>query len=911
MKRLLLLVLFLFLQTAHADDLKSEAMDYSMGQVTMGNTFSSLSASSQLQKNYSDERVQYSYVISKVEAFNGCNIAQSVAGFPFGTHWLFPNEYKCIGTDNIINSGIKAGYLAEYGNLYATLTVFGFFIVSLGSLFFIYYGMTHKNPEPAGDTHEHYEKMLEEELKKAKYGMVMILATLVGILIFVCRPAYENDDGVKSVSLAGIATMAIIGSAEESFNQYDQTITSFGTMSYPLLTIPKNQNQKVDSWLSVIQYMICNSENTTYASQDPANKINFNYDGNGNYAAFAQKGSCTLNVSFKIDPKSLIVNENLGVNFQSVVESAAKKYIQEGFTTASEVANKIVTRNGRQYKDSPVQFDASRFTCSDMTTYSVDRFSPDSVSNYAAASADCIGQNFAMGMNKYPKLSEDFYTKKVKNRAVHLCEQDSYTQNADDAKYDDTPQLLNAGDDSSALEGRLKSCVTKMCGDDSSPYVCSAAIHYYDEMSGNRAVTESNILTKTQNFIATQFTSKTFADAGKVVFNSFGATYTDIPQSVLAEDEFGDVAFTITFDSVNAGAAVGNARTSIDVKPVINLSTGQAWQALTDLVTRGDDGMFGSLAFSDCLAYPEQLSPSGRNCGSVYDTVKDFGNILYADGTMLIVSVKTSSILNRSSAERAAETAVIGATKRSLMGSNMMGTAAIVGALTAAGILETSGTDAYAENNSSMTVVVATVIGIIYAVPSMENLMSMLGHGLQALGIFLVFVFPLVVAGMMIVFAISIVVFWIEINMTTFLYFLLLLSKNNGVNETTDYFRVVDELIEFYWTVVIFPIRFIFAILFIKACFLFGVIDLDSMLSMPNSITAANTFQNVGIIVGNFAVKALLFVAFIWVMMLEPARTRRYVHAMIFGKINKGTYDEQDFEETDEYRLDIKRAYSL
>lgn len=895
---LLFLVLLLSFNSAFAAD------DYRMSQVSMGHTFSALTVNKNAQALYTDEDVQYSYVLSKVEAFNGCAIAQSVAAFPFGTHWLFPKEYKCIGDDNIINSGIKVGFLAEYGNFYATLFVLTIFVVSFGAFFYVYLGMTEKQKDD--------EEQQNAGLNNAqKHGMWLLLATLAGILIFVCKPSYQNDDGKETVSLAGIAAMAIIGSAEESFAQYDRAITGFGVMNYPLIKIPKNTNQKVDSWLSVIQYMICNSENTTYGSQSATNNIDFQYDQNGNYTAFAQNGSCVLNVSFSVDPKTILAASVIGTDYQGVVETAAKKYIQEGFTTSAAIANKIVSRNGRTAQDTARQFDASSFTCDSALSYNVDYMSPDGVSLYATASAECVGQSFSNGMNRYPNLSEDFYKTTVKNRKVHLCEQSGFTAQNDSVKLDTTPFLLKAGEDSSMIEDRLKSCVTKMCGSDSSPYVCSAAIQYYGEMSGNRAVTNSTIITKTQNFIATQFTSKKFSDAGKIVFNSFNASYSNDADSILAEQDFGDTAFSVSFDSEKLGSAVSNGKTVIDVHPTINLSTGQAWQAMTDEVTHGDGGMFDSLTFMDCVAYPEQLSPNGRNCGSIFDTVKDFGNTLYEDGTLLIVSVKTSSVLNNSGAERAAETATIGATKRALSNGNLLGNTAVVGGLISAGILETSGTDAYADNNSSMTVMVATFMGILYSVPSMSDFLSWLGTSLQGLGIFLIYVFPLGVLGMVIYFAISIVVFWVEINLKTYLYFILLISKNNGVNETTDYFRVVDELIEFYFTVVIFPVRFIMAIIFIKACFLFNVIDLDSMLSISGTIDPANTFQNVIIIVGNFAVKTLLFVAFTWLIMLEPARTRRFVHGMIFGKITKSDYDSEEYDDTDEYKLDIKRAYSL
>jgi hypothetical protein len=891
MKRFLLLLIFIISQAAYA-----ETDDYSMRQVTSGlNPFSPIVDSRGVQNQYSAEQVKYNYVLSPIESFNGCQITKAVAEFPWGMHKLFPKEYECLGKENLINKDIHVGYLAQNAQFYGQIFALMIFVFITAAFFFVYHKMVQENNA-------------NSRQKAASYFM---LACLTGILFFVCKPTYENDEGQKTHSFASIATMAVIAFAQETGNQYDRTVMSFGAMSYPLIDLIRNGSLKTDSWMNVAQYMICDSENMRAGGVTASKKLEFKYDDNGNYQAIAQHGVCGLDLSFRLNTRTALLAEQTGLNdYKAMTEAAMQKAIQKGMDTMSAIANKVVDRQRLLANASPNEFDPSRLSCDDPTAYNVNAMTNSGVSLYVQAASECVSKQFTNDLNAYPGITQDFY-KKVKSKSVYLCAQDTYTQDST-SKYDDTPKMLSPDETTDVLEGRLKSCVNKMCGSDSSPFVCSAAIEYYAEMTGSRYILEPNVLTKASNFIVTQFDPKQYVNNGKLVFNSFKASYSDKVDSIITNESVNETAFAVSLVTKSSQDGLGTNRTSIDVPFYTNISVGEAWNGLTNQYTDGDDGLFGYLAVMDCMRNPEQLSPSGRNCGTVFNSINSFGNRLFTAGMNLIIGQKTSAMLSRTGADRAVDSATIGATKRALDGSNMLGSAAIVGALTTSGILESSGVDAYSQNDSSMTATVATIVGIIYAVPSMASMFGLLGSVLQTLGIFLIYIFPLFVIGMMVVFAVSIMVFAAEVMFKFWLYFILLFSNDNGVNETTDYFRVVDEIIEFYFTIVVFPIRFALTILFIKASFLFNLLDLDNLLGMPNSIIVENSFQNVWVIVGTFGIKIVLYVAYIWCLFLEPTRTRKYVHSMIFGKIKKyGKGDDDEFDETDEYRVNLKKAYSL
>lgn len=804
-----------------------------------------------------------------IEAQIGCANTQRVRGFP----WI-SGEYKCVGKNNNFNS--EANRPLNVGNdfMFNIYYCVGFLIVAL--LGFVTINMLSSGHE-------------NDKQEKKSWAVSFVMLTV--FLSIICYPRFENDDGVKNTSMVTISWIAILSLATESDTMYMGNVKASATLENPLIAIPSPNNQKTNQIYDAVRFFAANSDNVNLGSGNRNGTIKVSYDY-GQYSAFTQKGSYFLSIDTSINPELLIKAKAAGVDYQALVNEWYKKALTRAMTDAQGVANKVISKSASIAN--PVAFNKDSFSCDNMSGYNVNALSNEGLADYAYEASECISKNLMSDLNKYPGIDESFYGSKLKGRLVHLCEQDTFV--GDGKEMDTTNKLLEKGGTYQSLKEKLGQCVSKMCTASSSPYVCGAAIEYYDKMAGNRHITDPSLLTIPAYFLSTEYQSDKFVNGAKDFTNKFTVTF-GRASTILDDDLDKETVFTIPYSVGERGQGISKDADSIlDNSPVITASSKDVFTSLLKFFDIGDDGMFGALYTFDCLAYPEQISPSGRNCSTVFTTFKMQGTRFIVAGIQIQVGSKLAKQGRRTTADKMAETAAVEATKSVLKNVNVMDTGVVISKIIGLGALDAAVDDAYSEYGTKLGPMATYAAALAYSVPSIVGFLDTVGGMLQSIGYFMSYAHQLTIIGIALAVVITMIGMFVYFNYAFMLYFIILMSRNQGVNPTTDWYKTFDVLTKYFYSIVAYPPVFVLSFLFVKAVFFLQVINVDSMLNVNSGIEPySDSIASLPSTLAMMSIKMLIYFIVIAVIIKNTTKTPAIVSANIFGNMDDGVEDD-DFE---------------
>lgn len=805
-----------------------------------------------------------------IEGMLGCKGAEFVRDFS-----PFVNEYTCSKKDNNFNSEATKAFNAGSAILYKILSIFAAAIAC-----FLMFVILQKR----SSGHE------EETSQRMAWNFSMISFTF--IITILCFPSIKDDDGERNKTPAQILALSGMSVANEFLSKMMGEVASVDSFNNPIITIPSIKNQKRNQVYEIMRFFGCNSDNVNLGSGNRNGQISINYL-NGNYSVFSQKGNCVLAAHASINMNTVKIAQDIGFDFKSFTDKQFQSAFTDAATQAQAVVNKIMART--TVPANPNAFDLKGFSCTDYMGYNINSLSYEGLADYAYTSSECISQKFSEALNKYPGIDESFYDKKMLGRFVHLCEQDTYLSS--EKEMDTTPQLLKKGGSFTTLQQNLKQCVTKMCADNSSPYVCSASINYYDKMINNNHIIKPTLITLADYYLKTEFQDDKFTEDGKGFFNSFNVS-SGRASTIYDEDRESEVLFKIPFTVGERGLGIAkdsdyilNAESDYSVTPT------EMFKAVYQYFVIPGNGAFGTLYTKDCFAYPLQVSPSGRVCGSPLSTMNQQGRWLEMAGIQMMVGSNVSKGMRKTSVQKAQETASVEATKAGLKSVDIMGTGPTIGKFIALGMLDNAVDDAYSSYGTDMPPYASIAAGLAYAVPSIASLLSTFGATLQGAGLFLQYAPKLAIITIMLGAIITVMFVFVYFSYAFMLYFIILLQKNNGVNPTTDWYKTADQFVKYFMALFSFPIVLAMAFMFINTVFFVNALDVDAMMSVNDGVEANyDSMTTLPQLVIVMIIAMLIRIGFIGVILKSSAKTPTIVNAHIYGHLS-------DDEEDDSYLL--------
>lgn len=812
-----------------------------------------------------------------VESMQGCGNLQRIRATA-----QFDSQYECLNKWNNFNNGVSKPLNAGNEFIYQFYYYVGFLLISIVAFTVI---------RMLSSGHENDSR----ERKASAITFVMFIL----ILAFVCAPRFENEEGIKTTSMITIGFFAVGSIGAESISIFQKKVSRSAILENPLISIPSPDYRKTNQVYDLVRYFSCISDNVNNsfgvdAGRNGAIKVSYDY---GEYSAFAQKGNCVLNMKTSLNLDLVKMGKEAGVDYKAVVDGYLKKALTRAITDAQGVSNKIMSKSATIAN--PIAFNKDGFNCSNISSYNINSLSNEGLADFAYSSSECISKNLVADLNKYPGIDESFYGSKLKGRLVHLCEQDTFANGG--KELDTTKNLIDKGSSYSSLKEKLGQCVTKMCSSDSSPFVCGAAVEYRNKMIGNRHITNPSFLTLPGYFIGTEYQTDDFVNGAKELTNKFNVTF-GRASTILDDESDKEIIFTVPYFVAQKGqGAVPNSDSILDNSPVYTASGTEVLTALFRFFDIGDDGMFGAAYTYDCLNYPEQVSPSGRNCSTIFTTIKMQGTRFIIAGTQIRSGARFANVGRRTTTEKTLETASIEATKSSLKSVNVMDTGVVISKIISLGALDYAVDDVYSEYGTKLGPMALYAGALAYSIPSIVGFLDTIGGMLQGIGFFMSYAHQMIIIGLCLGALISLIGMLVYFNYAFMLYFIILMSKNHGVNPTTDWYKTFDTLTKYFYSIVSFPIILTLCFLYAKSIFFVQAFDVEGMLNINSGIaTYSDSLASLPSMLGIMAIKMVIPVLVISSILMVAAKTPSIVSSHIFGNL-------KDDEEEENYELQMKK----
>ncbi|AUZ45339.1 hypothetical protein BOP93_06930 [Pseudomonas orientalis] len=261
-----------------------------------------------------------------------------------------------------------------------------------------------------------------------------------------------------------------------------------------------------------------------------------------------------------------------------------------------------------------------------------------------------------------------------------------------------------------------------------------------------------------------------------------------------------------------------------------------------------------------------------------------------------------SNSRRKSAVEKAEETAVIGAVKTGLQNVSIAGTASIIAKIVGAKALDSSVQNSYSEYGNHLTPVAMSGLAVAMAVPEFASFISSVGSTLQAMGAFAAYAPQLIVVMTNLGVMLSVLVGFVYFTYTFMLYFIILLSNNNGVNPTTDWFKPLDEFTRTFFAILMYPVVFTICIAFISAIFIFQLFDVTSMIQISNGIDSdLGNFSSIANVLALQFIKMALPIFLIGSILKVARNTPNIINGHIFGNVKD--WNEAD----DDYSIALKK----
>lgn len=753
-----------------------------------------------------------------VEAVTSCKQTKFIRAF--FNHTLFNGEYECAGLGNTFNAQASVPINSGFGSISKIVYAIGALVLVL------LIGLRWLKAVTG-----HHEG---EKRSRASAPAFTVLLAVLSIFGF---PFITDDNGENPMNMATVINWGYWLYETDAAGQYLTSDSVSAVLKSPVIVIPKNTMQKNDAVSDFLRFKLCDADNSIRDSSYNEGELAFNYS-NGMISSFTQKGKCILKSDIVVNTDTLKIASTLGLlDYKMFFINQYKEawtYLNDDTTILS---NMIVAEKANTPLKNPVAFEKTQFSCANWKRYSVGGMGDDGLSEFADNAVECISQEFTRIMNKYPNVDESFYNTKIKGRGVHLCGQDTKqtvgTGSAVDAKNDEwTHNLKNENGTLQSLNDKLTSCVSESCTSNSSIRVCSAAINLYANMITNTDIINPSLMSMSNNFTAIEMPSMKFDEDGKLPFASFNIV-AGTEDALLDDDFLSEVVFKIPYKNLAVANNYSRAEHVLDTYYVPDINIKQVLQAPLKVLTQGDDGLFGFKKAQDCMDYPNQIAPSGRACTSPFNEIAQQGARLVRKGVQLKAGAYLAGT-KRNAAERNLEAAAIGATKTVLTKANLMGSGVLVGKLLGATEIDSALSNYDETGDIDATTTLA--LGFAYNIPSLKSIIHSVANTAIATGLFMSFAQQLNIFITNLSIYLNSIYAYVFYAITFMLYFILLLSRNNGVNPTTDWFEPFDRMVKSYLTLIIYPIVFKHSVIYIKALFYFQAINVQAMMNTNGGI---------------------------------------------------------------------------
>jgi len=852
---LLLLLSMSVVSSAFAADLEI-GKDWGISSPVGYNT-----ASKNLEVNYNDYERRQALVFPLMESVLGCHMTQIIHDGPFDTHLFFTGEYKCLGASNLFNSDTYRIYM---GPIYLIVVFFSAVFAGLAiriPLMAIFEAMISIG-QPDKDKRE----MTRSEIVGHLILISFVILSLVPI--YKSDPEAENND-TNMLMVAGYTAIAW-GLQAGNFNL--QALVSKQSVEQPFVLIPDPKNQRTREFLNLIDFQMCVNQQPGKSQQN----LTFNrYEGH--LTAFAQVGSCILNIDHEIDEGTILAASSNGLPdlYQLEVEALTDAYTV-AMTDAANIASKL--SNHMDFPSGMVgeAFDKS-MSCEAIKTYDLGRTDATGMQAYVYASASCMSETFIQRITRAPGVTEQSLVD-AKDRWVQLCQTNT---------------------DMANLEANQRACAETMCDINSSPYMCSAQINSYARLLGNRYVTNPSYMTLIGWFVQSQYASSNFDKPGKLLANS---TKIDSYQSNVLEQPViqGKPAFTVPYTKNSTTqerrwttAAIMGA---FQAEASMNLDF---FGLLDRYYTIGNDGPFAIFRTIECISYPSQKSPSGRMCASVFKELDMLGNRLIAASAEIRIGTKALSIMYTNPTDRAKTKAGVEMAQASMKASAKMfgGSDAMVVFATAA-TANADASDIFSEYGNGFGPEASYMIAAVYANDDVAAFADSAATYMWVMGMYLKFSIPIAFAMIVISFFLGM---WTKITATgiaSIPHFILSMGKSkHAIDPETDTWKPIESIVVYVASWSMFGAVTYLAVHYINTLFMYQAIPFsaysNTYIASANASTIANAVDTIQML--------CLYLVFISFMMAAVLKLGAYhltdiMRTWIYGDRSKAPAYEKDVE---------------
>jgi hypothetical protein len=573
-----------------------------------------------------------------------------------------------------------------------------------------------------------------------------------------------------------LAQLAILSSAGASSQQANIAFGEFVRAMprhYPVIGMP-NLVSKASFMNELIDFMVC--AKSSYNETINTNFNRYNSDDKSVYKLKISAGKCELTGQIGYDEATETELKNnaqlkdlLGeINYTNIQKTAITNALNNAFTTASSVADKIIkSESSNAIFKTPMIVDASKWrdTCASINSLLPDDAYPDDIILYTLYASNCMSKKFIEDLSKTTYDSGYLYgdTNYLKGSAFELCVHEAgftgKTKSLTFAKFKEDEFVYGP------KYKLVKECVAQSCTGDKA-FECASAIHFAKTVSDKEDLARMGwitgganvykIFSGYENMAARSIINKSNFS---VEYYSFTKKYADLYANSAPILDSIPVVINAKTPVPNFGYSDFNDYSIRKSQDIQSIQTDKfRYKSFMD---GGADGWFGIPKLQSCVEHPMQIY-NGYVCGNVTEEVHLFGTKLLAVG----LQVKLASLFITQRAKKPADKSGGSISKTSGTIVKGMGTALGASSGVALGVLlggTMYGTDSFSDVDQEIWQQYPEVVGFFGAAAtagivrndlissSVSQLLSVFTGLCLLLGVIFGFLMPLLPFGLWII----------------------------------------------------------------------------------------------------------------------------------------------------------------
>lgn len=573
-----------------------------------------------------------------------------------------------------------------------------------------------------------------------------------------------------------LAQLAILSSAGASSQQANIAFGEFVRAMprhYPVIGMP-NLVSKASFMNELIDFMVC--AKSSYNETINTNFNRYNSDDKSVYKLKISAGKCELTGQIGYDEATETELKNnaqlkdlLGeINYTNIQKTAITNALNNAFTTASSVADKIIkSESSNAIFKTPMIVEASKWrdTCASINSLLPDDAYPDDTILYTLYASNCMSKKFIEDLSKTTYDSGYLYgdTNYLKGSAFELCVHEAgftgKTKSLTFAKFKEDEFVYGP------KYKLVKECVAQSCTGDKA-FECASAIHFAKTVSDKEDLARMGwitgganvykIFSGYENMAARSIINKSNFS---VEYYSFTKKYADLYANSAPILDSIPVVINAKTPVPNFGYSDFNDYSIRKSQDIQSIQTDKfRYKSFMD---GGADGWFGIPKLQSCVEHPMQIY-NGYVCGNVTEEVHLFGTKLLAVG----LQVKLASLFITQRAKKPADKSGGSISKTSGTIVKGMGTALGASSGVALGVLlggTMYGTDSFSDVDQEIWQQYPEVVGFFGAAAtagivrndlissSVSQLLSVFTGLCLLLGVIFGFLMPLLPFGLWII----------------------------------------------------------------------------------------------------------------------------------------------------------------